>query len=778
MAISLEQFQQQLLSCGVLAEEELNQLLARLRADQKLESAEQLARLLVKQKLLTAYQAQQAYAGKAKTLLMGNYLILDKLGQGGMGMVLKAEHRRMKRVVALKVLSPNVQKDADAARRFQREVQAAAKLDHPNIVTAFDADDAGGTHFLVMQYVEGTDLAALVKEKGPLSVERALPCILQAARGLEYAHQRGVIHRDIKPANLLLDAQGTVKILDMGLARLDSAGGTQDQLTGTGEIMGTVDFMSPEQAMDTKTADARADIYSLGITLWYLLTGKAAYEADSLMKRLMMHLNSPIPSLCAVCPQVSPELDAVFNKMVAKTVEARYQSMTEVIASLERCSNRSATLPSVSSGPSEDSRLSAFLHGMEATASGKTTSGKIASGKAAAKNATKVESPAVATAAETTEGFQSFAVDTDPDLQPAAPSRRTRTRIQKKTAQVWWQGRIGMTAIGGSVLALLVLCGIFFSMPERDGTIRVDIRDPQVEIGIKGTDIVLKAANKGDEIALPPGEKALFVRRGQVHFETKGFMLNSAETATIDARILAGWLEIKVNQTLVGRARPSSADDATATETENQPNADNVTEPKGKPLFDGQTLAGWRGLTSDALPPGWKVMEGAIVTPGSATSIATVDLYSDFELDFEWKVAPGANGGIFYGWQGKTRNTYPAAPEYQIVDNVLHPNGRNPKTAAASIYGMYAPTEDASKPAGEWNQGRIVVRGAEIEHWLNGKKVLSCTKGSPDWRQRATQAGPLGSDAEFSEVGPGRIVLQSNTSEVQYCNIRLKSPSR
>ena len=405
MAISLEQFQQQLLSCGVLAEEELNQLLARLRADQKLESAEQLARLLVKQKMLTAYQAQQAYAGKAKTLLMGNYLILDKLGQGGMGMVLKAEHRRMKRIVALKVLSPAVQKDADAARRFQREVQAAAKLDHPNIVTAFDADDANGTHFLVMQYVEGTDLAALVKEKGPLSVERALPCILQAARGLEYAHQRGVIHRDIKPANLLLDAQGTVKILDMGLARLDSAGGNQDQLTGTGEIMGTVDFMSPEQAMDTKSADARADVYSLGITLWYLLTGKAAYEAESLMKRLMMHLNSPIPSLSAACPQVSPELDAVFNKMVAKTVDARFQSMTEVIASLERCSDRSASMPSVPSGPSEDSRLSAFLHGMEATSSGKTTSGKTASGKTASRMATKTEMPAVATAAESTDNL-------------------------------------------------------------------------------------------------------------------------------------------------------------------------------------------------------------------------------------------------------------------------------------------------------------------------------------------------------------------------------------
>lgn len=339
MTVSLEQFIQHLTQSGLMSATEISSFQDTLPLDRKPKDAETLARELVRANKLTRYQAQVVYQGKVKGLVFGEYRVLDKLGQGGMGVVLKAEHRRMKRVVAVKMLPAAMMKSPQAVQRFYREVEAAAKLEHPNIVTAHDAGEHDGVQYLAMQYIDGKDLAAIVKEKGPLPIGQAVECMLQAARGLQYAHEQGVVHRDIKPANLLVDKKGTVKILDMGLARITGFVDEEDRdrLTASGQVMGTCDYMAPEQALDARSADIRADIYSLGCTLYRLLTGEPLYHRESLAQIILSHQQAPIPSLCDARPEVPQKLDTIFCRMVAKKPDDRQQSMAEVIADLERC---------------------------------------------------------------------------------------------------------------------------------------------------------------------------------------------------------------------------------------------------------------------------------------------------------------------------------------------------------------------------------------------------------------------------------------------------------
>ena len=302
------------------------------------ETALDLAKTLVKNKKLNEFQIKMILQHKGDRLVLGDYLILREIGAGGMGKVYLAEHRRMKRKVALKTLPAKIALDEESIERFQREVQAAAKLTHPNIVTAYDAGEAKGVSYFVMEYVDGINLSDLVKEYGVLQVDVAVNYIIQAAKGLGFAHSEGIIHRDIKPANLLLDLKGTVKILDMGLARIDNIDPGDlpvPQLTESGSVKGTLDYMAPEQAQNTHAADARSDIYSLGCSLYYLLTSRVMYPADSFVKKILAHLEQPIPSIQKQRPEVPDELEAVFHKMVSKDPVDRYDTTAELIEALE-----------------------------------------------------------------------------------------------------------------------------------------------------------------------------------------------------------------------------------------------------------------------------------------------------------------------------------------------------------------------------------------------------------------------------------------------------------
>ncbi len=314
------------------------------------------AKALVERGYLTDFQMDAVLNRKHEKLKIGNYDLLDKIGTGGTGTVFKARHRRMKRIVALKVLSRSLCKDKTFVQRFQREVETIAQLSHPNIVMAYDADEAKVGHFLVMEYVNGQDLASLVQKQGPMGIAEAVDCILQSARGLEYVHVQGMIHRDMKPANLLRDASGTVKVTDLGLARISSASTAlhSNALTQAGGVLGTVDYMPPEQALDSTNLDHRSDIYSLGATLYYLLTGQPPYPGQTMMDTLLKHRDAPIPSLSATRQDVPAALDDLYRRMMAKTTETRVQSMSEIVSALQviqaSLSNSSVLPPSVLPG--------------------------------------------------------------------------------------------------------------------------------------------------------------------------------------------------------------------------------------------------------------------------------------------------------------------------------------------------------------------------------------------------------------------------------------------
>ena len=253
-----------------------------------------------------------------------DYLVLGPIGRGGMGLVLKARHVRLDRMVALKVLPADRFADADAVARFEREMKAVGRLDHAHIVQARDAGEADGVHFLVMELLEGLDLDSVLGARGPLAVADACEAIRQAAMGLQHAHEAGLVHRDLKPSNLFLTRAGAVKVLDLGLALIKEET-IAGRLTPDDRTMGTLDFTAPEQWTDAHRVDIRADLYSLGCTLFALLTGEPPFKAShpTLASKMQAHLHEPPPSLRARRPDAPPALADLVARLLAKAPSDR-----------------------------------------------------------------------------------------------------------------------------------------------------------------------------------------------------------------------------------------------------------------------------------------------------------------------------------------------------------------------------------------------------------------------------------------------------------------------
>lgn len=364
-----------------------------------------LADLLVEKQAITRWQAEKLLLGKHKGYFLGKYRLLALLGRGGMSSVYLAEHVLMRRRCAIKVLPAKRVGDSSYLARFHREAQAVASLDHPNIVRAYDVDNQtdreAEIHFLVMEYVEGCSLQEHVAQQGLISFSDAVEYVRQAALGLTHAHKAGLVHRDIKPANLLLDKHGTVKILDLGLAKFFNGSDEEQALTiqHDEKVLGTADYLAPEQALDSHTVDARADIYSLGCTLYFLLTGQPPFTEGTLAQRLMAHQHKDPPAVELKRPDTPASLVEILRKMMAKRPDDRYPSAADTAAALLQWLDRNAD--------------SSWRKSHSGIFSGLADSGARKSPPVAARVVAPMVKPAVEAAVETVV----------PSTPPAAPAK-------------------------------------------------------------------------------------------------------------------------------------------------------------------------------------------------------------------------------------------------------------------------------------------------------------------------------------------------------------------
>jgi serine/threonine-protein kinase len=318
---------------GILSPGEVEGVKTRVRRGEYPRDPVALADRLARENVLTVYQAVRLLKNRPEGLVVGRYLLLEKIGAGGMGRVYKARHLMMGRTVALKFVSTRHSASGTRLERFRREMHLVGRLDHPNVVRAYDADRVGDALYLVLEYVPGRTLDDLLTARGKLPAAEAVYYVAQAALGLDHAHRRGVVHRDVKPSNLLLSDSGRVKVLDLGLGVLLEREESDGFKTETGIAVGTMEYLSPEQAC-LKPVDGRSDIYSLGCVLYHLISGRLPFGGDSSMERLAARIAGPTAPIAETIPGLHPGVAQAIEKMMARRPEDRFQTAAEVAEAL------------------------------------------------------------------------------------------------------------------------------------------------------------------------------------------------------------------------------------------------------------------------------------------------------------------------------------------------------------------------------------------------------------------------------------------------------------
>lgn len=560
-------------------------------------SAEQAAQELVRLELLTEFQAEVTLKQEAIPLVIGDYIVEKMLGRGGMGFVLKARHRRMKRPVAIKFLLKSLTESEDFQKRFEREVEAAAQLDHQNIVTAYDAGIHDGNHYLVMQYVDGDDLSALVKTKGPFGISAAVDAIRQAAEGLDCAHELGIVHRDIKPSNLLMDRKGVVRVLDMGLARIqrspgDAVDGTGNaDLTGTGSVLGTIDYMAPEQALDAKKADHRADIYSLGCTLYFLLTGNPPFGNETIMRRLLAHRQSKIPRIREVRLEAPDELEQIFSTMMAKRKRDRPPSMRHLIVALQSLELAGAEAEQMATldMPAENNSMVAESFGGESNSN---------------------QTPAARAA--------------DGPVRTKPKRRKQRRRARAEAAKVAGRAGEGQSPTRKPS-----------TTPSNSSEILISESDTQSVMGSE-TFVGKRWKTTANSIKTKLAATTLQQRRIAGGTGAAILIVILAIVFMPDSTTSDGPVAAKETSVQESTSPARIADDEAGPAS--PPPSNEVFD-----LFDGKSLVGWGSEGGDD----WTVQDGVLTGRGSTLLVYTEEEFKDVRVTLECKVPSGSHSGLF-----------------------------------------------------------------------------------------------------------------------------------
>ncbi len=595
---------------------------------------------------------------------LGQYEIIELIGRGGMGIVLKGRDNKLERVVAVKVLAPELATNSNARRRFLREAKAAASINHDHLVTVH-AVESGELPYLVMEYIDGCSLQEKVDREGMLETKEILRIGMQTAQGLAAAHEQGLIHHDIKPANILLrNGVERVQITDFGLARaVDDVA-----ITRTGEIRGTPQYMSPEQARGEPT-DQRSDLFSLGAVLYAMCAGRAPFHADSTMGVLHRVCNDSPRPIRDVNPDIADWLISIIDRLLEKRPEDRFQTAAEVADTLSQC----------------------LAH---------------------------VQQPGVATL-------------------PALPPSATMPHRDRRK---WYAGIIvplvlivglGMSESTG----FSNLSGTVLRIASGEGTLVIKVDDPTVEVSLDDEVLTITGA----------GVRELTLRPGQYQFRaSKNGQPLKQELVTITR---GGEQVVSVTHEWNDVKRPSRSSDVEA------PDQGFIN------LFDGESLAGWQGHTG-----AFAVEDGAVVARARG-NLFTTEEFSDFILEFEFRLGPAANCGIAIrspladdpAYTGFEVQILDDSSYYDLPDYCRH----------GSIWGVVAATPGSLKYAEQWNHQVIRCAGSEVQVTLNGDVIVDVALNTID--------GPAdGRDHPGLTRESGHIGLMSARAQVEFRNIRIK----